>query len=143
MPNEEATQEKFTGEWARMGDLAMQDDEGYFWFKARKDDVIITAGYRVGPTEVENALQRHPAVAMAAAVASPDDIRGDVIKAFIKLTPGYDPSDTLAQDIQDYVKDTLARHEYPRRIEFVDDLPLTTTGKIRRNVLREGENIYP
>lgn len=137
--NPEATQEKFTGEWARMGDLAMQDDDGYFWFKGRKDDVIITAGYRVGPTEVENALQRHPAVAMAAVVASPDPIRGDVIKAFIKFSAGFEPSDELALDIQNFVRTTLARHEYPRKIEFVDDLPLTTTGKIRRNVLRERE----
>jgi acetyl-CoA synthetase len=135
--NPEATREKFTGEWARMGDLAMQDADGYFWFKGRKDDVIITAGYRVGPTEVENALQRHPAVAMAAVVASPDPIRGDVIKAFIRLGNGFYPSDDLAKDVQEFVKATLARHEYPRKIEFVDDLPLTTTGKIRRNVLRE------
>jgi acetyl-CoA synthetase len=137
--NPEATVEKFSSEWARLGDLALQDDAGYFWFKGRKDDVIITAGHRIGPTEVENALMRHPAVAMAAVVASPDELRGDVIKAFIKLTPGQDPTDELASSIQEFVKDTLARHEYPRKIEFVDDLPLTPTGKIRRNVLRERE----
>ena len=141
--NPEATKEKFTGDWARMGDLAMQDEDGYFWFKGRKDDVIITAGYRVGPTEVENALQRHPAVAMAAVVASPDDVRGDVIKAFIKLAGSYAPSDELAREIQDFVKETLARHEYPRKIEFVADLPLTTTGKIRRNILRDQEVTRP
>ena len=137
--NPEATREKFAGEWALTGDLATQDEDGYFWFKGRKDDVIITAGHRVGPTEVEEALLRHPAVAMAAVVAAPDELRGDIIKAFIKLSAGYEPSDALAAEIQDFVKSRLARHEYPRAIAFVDELPLTTTGKIRRNVLRDAE----
>jgi acetyl-CoA synthetase len=137
--NPAATEAKFTGDWARMGDLAFQDDDGYFWFAGRNDDVIITAGHRVGPTEVENALMRHPAVAMAAVVASPDAMRGDVIKAFIVPAMGHLPADDLAAEIQDFVKSTLARHEYPRKIEFVEELPLTTTGKIRRNVLRERE----
>jgi len=137
--NPAATEAKFTGDWARMGDLAVLDNDGYFWFAGRNDDVIITAGHRVGPTEVENALLRHPAVAMAAVVAAPDAMRGDVIKAFIVPAAGHPPTEELASEIQDFVKTTLARHEYPRRIEFVDDLPLTTTGKIRRNVLRERE----
>lgn len=137
--NPQATEEKFDGEWARMGDLASRDADGYYWFHGRKDDVIITAGYRVGPVEVENALLQHPAVAMAAVVASPDPVRGDVIKGFIKLAAGYEPSDDLASDIQNLVRTRLALHEYPRKIEFVDELPLTTTGKIRRNVLRERE----
>lgn len=141
--NPQATEEKFEGEWARMGDLASRDAGGYYWFHGRKDDVIITAGYRVGPVEVENALLRHPAVAMAAVVASPDPIRGDVIKAFIKLAAGFQPSDTLADDIRNLVRSNLALHEYPRKIEFVDELPLTTTGKIRRNVLREQEIAKP
>jgi acetyl-CoA synthetase len=137
--NPQATEEKFDGEWARMGDLASRDADGYYWFHGRKDDVIITAGYRVGPVEVENALLQHPAVAMAAVVASPDPVRGDVIKGFIKLAAGYEPSDDLASNIQNLVRTRLALHEYPRKIEFVDELPLTTTGKIRRNVLRERE----
>ena len=137
--NPGATEARFTGDWARMGDLAVKDDDGYFWFAGRNDDVIITAGHRVGPTEVENALLRHPAVAMAAVVASPDAMRGDVIKAYIVPAMGHLPAEDLAAEIQDFVKSTLARHEYPRKIEFVEELPLTTTGKIRRNVLRERE----
>lgn len=141
--NPQATEEKFDSEWARMGDLASRDSDGYYWFHGRKDDVIITAGYRVGPVEVENVLLRHPAVAMAAVVASPDPVRGDVIKAFIKLADGVQPSDILADDIRNLVRSNLALHEYPRKIEFVDELPLTTTGKIRRNVLREREIATP
>lgn len=137
--NPEATEQKYVGNWALTGDLALQDEDGYFWFKGRKDDVIISAGYRIGPTEVENALLRHPAVAMAAVVASPDELRGHVVKAFIKLGAGHLPSDELAQDIQAFVKATLAMHEYPRKVEFIDELPLTSTGKVRRNALRERE----
>ncbi len=135
----EGTREKFVGEWALTGDLAVQDEDGYFWFKGRKDDVIITAGHRIGPTEIEEALLKHPAVALSAVVATPDDLRGHVVKAFIKPAEGYTPSDRLAAEIQQFVKETLARHEYPREIEFLEEFPLTTTGKIRRTELREKE----
>ncbi len=134
--NPEGTREKFIGDWALTGDLAVQDEEGYFWFKGRKDDVIISAGHRIGPTEIEEALLQHPAVALSAAIASPDELRGNVVKAFIRTAPGYTPSPELAAEIQEFVKENLARHEYPREIEFLDEFPLTTTGKIRRNELR-------
>jgi acetyl-CoA synthetase len=137
--NPEGTREKYAGEWARTGDLGVQDADGYLWFKGRADDVIISAGHRIGPTEIENTLQRHPAVAMAAVVASPDELRGDVVKAFIKLAPGARPGERLKREIQDFVKDTLARHEYPRKIEFVGEFPLTTTGKVLRRELRQRE----
>jgi acetyl-CoA synthetase len=134
--NPEGTGEKFIGDWALTGDLAVQDEEGNFWFKGRKDDVIISAGHRIGPTEIEESLLKHPAVALSAVIASPDELRGNVVKAFIRPAPGYEPSQELAAEIQEFVKETLARHEYPREIEFLDDFPLTTTGKIRRNELR-------
>lgn len=137
--NPQATREKYTGDWALTGDLALQDEDGYFWFKGRTDDVIISAGHRIGPTEVENVLMRHPSVAMAAVVAAPDELRGHVVKAFVTLAAGAAPSDTLAREIQTFVKETLAMHEYPRKIEFIDELPLTPTGKVRRNVLRDRE----
>ena len=137
--NPQGTRDKMAGEWARTGDLGLQDADGYLWFKGRADDVIISAGHRIGPTEIEGTLQRHPAVAMAAAVASPDALRGDIVKAFIKLRPGAVPSARLKSEIQAFVKDTLARHEYPREIEFVDEFPLTTTGKILRRELRQRE----
>ncbi len=137
--NPTGTQEKFVGDWALTGDLAVQDDQGYLWFKGRADDVIITAGHRIGPTEIEGVVQGHFAVALNAVVASPDALRGDIIKAFIKLKPEYQPSEDLKRDIQQYVKDNLARHEYPREIEFIDEFPLTTTGKIMRRELRQRE----
>ncbi len=137
--NPQATREKFIGDRALTGDLAEQDEDGYFWFKGRADDVIISAGHRIGPTEIEGALQRHPAVALAAAVASPDELRGHIVKAFIKLAPGVTPSAELSRQIQDFVKERLARHEYPREIEYLEEFPLTTTGKIRRLELRERE----
>lgn len=137
--NPEATEQKFKGEWACSGDTGCKDDDGYFWFKGRKDDVIISAGYRIGPTEVEESLSKHPAVALAAVVGSPDDIRGSIVKAFVKLASGYAPSDELTQELQQFVKTTLAAHEYPREIEFIDQLPMTTTGKIRRRDLRDLE----
>jgi len=134
--NPAATAEKFKGEWACSGDLGSKDADGYFWFKGRKDDVIISAGYRIGPTEIEENLLKHPAVALVAAVGSPDEVRGSIVKAFIKLAEGCAPSDELARELQQFVKTTLAAHEYPREIEFVDALPMTTTGKIRRMDLR-------
>jgi acetyl-CoA synthetase len=141
--NPRATEEKFAGDWARTGDLAVLDEEGYLWFKGRKDDVIISAGHRIGPTEIEEALLRHPAVALAAVVAAPDALRGSIVKAFIKPAAGIAPGEGLAREIQQFVKENLARHEYPRAIEFVDALPLTPTGKIRRIELRQREWARP
>ena len=114
----------------------MRDDEGNFWFKGRKDDVIISAGYRIGLTEIEESLIKHPGVALSAVIGAPDELRGSVVKAFVKPAAGYAPSDELAREIQEFVKNNLARHEYPREIEFLEEFPLTTTGKIRRNELR-------
>ena len=135
----QATRDKFAGNWLLTGDLAEMDEEGYFWFKSRNDDVIITAGHRIGPVEIENALLAHPAVVLAAVVASPDKLRNDIVKGFIKAAPGYTPSPELAREIQDFVKANLAVHEYPREIEFIDEFPLTTTGKIIRGELRKRE----
>jgi acetyl-CoA synthetase/medium-chain acyl-CoA synthetase len=121
------------------GDRAYRDEQGYFWFVGRADDVIISAGYRIGPFEVESALLTHPAVLESAVVASPDAIRGAIVKAFIKLHPGIGTSDTLVKELQDHVKQVTAPYKYPREIEFVDDLPKTVSGKIRRGELRQRE----
>ena len=129
----------FNGDWYLTGDRAKTDVDGYFWFMSRADDVILSAGYRIGPFEVESALIEHAAVAESAVVASPDDTRGAVVKAYIVLAPGHSPSDTLAQDIQDHVKNVTAPYKYPRKIEFVDALPKTVSGKIRRVELRARE----
>jgi acetyl-CoA synthetase len=137
--NPEASEETFGGEWFHSKDAAMQDEDGYIWYAGRADDVIIAAGYRIGPFEVESACLEHAAVREAAAVASPDEIKGNVVKAFIVLTEGHDPSDELAEDIKRFVRDRLSAYAYPRRIEFVTDLPKTLTGKIRRIELRERE----
>ncbi|MCB1387610.1 MAG: AMP-binding protein [Rhodobacteraceae bacterium] len=125
--------------WYISGDLAHKDDDGYFWYEGRSDDVINTAGYRVGPAEVEGAVMAHPAVRDCAVVASPDSGRGEVVKAFIVLHEGFGPSDALAREIQDFVKRETAPYKYPRRIEFIDELPRTTTGKVRRKDLRDRE----
>jgi len=125
--------------WYISGDLARKDAEGYFWYEGRSDDVINTAGYRVGPTEVEGAVMAHPAVRDCAAVASPDPERGEVVKAFIVLHDGHDPTPALAKEIQDFVKRETAPYKYPRRIEFIAELPRTTTGKVRRKELRDRE----
>ena len=115
------------------------DADGYVWYAGRADDVIIAAGYRIGPFEVESACIEHPAVHEAAAVASPDEVKGNVVKAFIVLAEGYEPSDELATEIQHHVREQLSAYAYPRRIEFTDELPKTLTGKIRRIELREAE----
>jgi acetyl-CoA synthetase len=125
--------------WLRTGDVGRVDDDGYFWFTARDDDVIISAGYRIGPAEIEECIIGHPAVAMAAAVGVPDAVRGEVVKAFVKLAEGCEPSEQLSDEIRQRVRTELAAYEYPREVEFVDDLPLTTTGKIRRRDLRDRE----
>jgi acetyl-CoA synthetase len=137
--NDEAAAETFGGDWFHTKDAATQDEDGYIWYAGRADDVIIAAGYRIGPFEVESACIEHPAVREAAAVASPDERRGSVVKAFIVLADGHEPSDALAGAIKTFVRDRLSAYAYPRRIEFVKDLPKTLTGKIRRIELRERE----
>src|SRR4051794_17913859 len=137
--NDEAARETFGGDWFHTKDAATMDEDGYVWYAGRADDVIISAGYRIGPFEVESACIEHPAVREAAAVASPEERRGNVVKAFIVLSEGHDPSDELAAEISAFVRDRLSQYAYPRRIEFVDDLPKTLTGKIRRIELREKE----
>ena len=135
----EAMKRSFVGDWYLTGDKAYRDDDGYFWFVGRADDLIISAGYRIGPFEVESALIEHPAVAESAVVASPDPVRGEIVKAFIILKPGYVSSDELASSIQQHVRSTTAPYKYPRAIEFVLELPKTISGKIRRVELREAE----
>jgi acetyl-CoA synthetase len=137
--NPEATREDFEGEWFHSKDAAEQDSDGYFWYAGRADDVIISAGYRIGPFEVESTCIEHPAVREAAAVASPDEVKGNVVKAFLVLAEGHEPSDELAEEIKAFVRGHLSAYAYPRKIEFVDDLPKTLTGKIRRIELRESE----
>jgi acetyl-CoA synthetase len=129
----------FGGDWFHTRDVARQDDDGYVWYEGRNDDVIISAGYRIGPFEVESALVAHPKVVEAAAVASPDPLRGHIVKAFVRLLPGTEPSEELAQEIRLFVRGRLSAYAYPRALEFVDDLPKTLTGKIRRIELRESE----
>lgn len=135
--NARATADKFAGEWLVSGDLGAQDDEGYFRYHARTDDVITSAGYRIGPGEVEDCLLKHPAVALAAAVGVPDPVRTEAVKAYVVLKPGYQPGAALAREIQTHVKTRLAAHEYPREVEFIDAMPLTATGKIVRRELRD------
>ncbi len=138
--NEEATKKKMVGkDWWRYGDRAKKDEESYFLFEGRDDDIISSAGYRIGPTEIENCLLQHPAVAQTAAVGSPDETRGEIVKAFIKLNEGYSSSDNLAKELQEHVKKNLAFYEYPREVEFIDAIPMTTTGKIRRIELKQRE----
>jgi len=137
--NPEATAKKFSGEWCRTGDLARRDADGYLWYSGRADDMFKAAGYRIGPSEIENCLVGHPAVANAAVVPSPDETRGNVVKAFIVLAAGVVASATIEDDIRQHVRRHLAPYEYPREIEFIDALPMTTTGKVQRRVLRERE----
>ena len=120
----------------RTGDRVREDEDGYLWFEGRTDDVIISSGYRIGPFEVESALVSHPAVAEAAAVAAPDEIRGQVVRAVVVLRPGHEPSDALARELQEHVKEQTAPYKYPRIVEFADSLPKTTSGKIKRAQLR-------
>lgn len=127
------------GTWLRTRDLAWRDADGYFWYQGRNDDLIKSAGYRIGPAEVEDTLLRHPAVAEAAVVASPDPDRGAIVKAFVRLARGHQGSDTLAAELQAFVKTNLAAYKYPRKVEFVDSFPLTSSGKIRRGELRRRE----
>ncbi len=135
--NDAATRAKFAGDWLLTGDVGRRDPDGYLWYQGRGDDVITSAGYRIGPAEIEDCLLRHPAVAMAAAIGVPDKLRTEVVKACIVLKPGVAPGEQLARDIQDHVRRRLAAHEYPRLVEFLDALPLTATGKVMRRVLRD------
>jgi acetyl-CoA synthetase len=133
----EATREKFIGDWMTTGDQGVTDENGYISFVGRDDDVITSSGFRIGPGEIEDCLIRHPAVALAAAVGKPDAIRTEIVKAFIVLKRTHKPSDALASEIQSFVKTRLSAHEYPREIAFIDDMPMTTTGKVIRRLLRE------
>lgn len=137
--NPQATHDKFVGDWLITGDLGRRDEDGYFWYQGRADDVITSAGYRIGPAEIEDCLMRHPAVAMAAAIGVPDPLRTEAIKAFVVLKPQTVGDEALVRSIQEHVRTRLAAHEYPREVEFVDTLPLTATGKIMRRELRARE----
>jgi acyl-coenzyme A synthetase/AMP-(fatty) acid ligase len=125
--------------WYMTGDRATRDENGYFWFAGRADDVILSAAYRIGPFEVESALLEHEAVAESAVVGKPDPDRGQIVKAFVVVRAGHEPTDELASAIQAHVKRVTAPYKYPREIEFVDELPKTRSGKIRRVELRERE----
>jgi len=139
LDNLEANRESFQNGFYYTGDKACMDEDGYFWFIGRNDDVIKSSGYRIGPFEVESALMEHPAVQESAVVGSPDLIRGMIVKAFIVLKPGYQPSESLVKDIQKHVRNSTAPYKYPRAIEFVSELPKTISGKIQRNILRDQE----
>jgi acetyl-CoA synthetase len=132
----DATARKYTGDWCRTGDLASRDAEGYLWYHGRADDVFKAAGYRIGPSEIENCLVKHPAVANAAVVPKPDAERGNVVKAYVVLSAGFTTSEALVQELQQHVRGLLAPYEYPKEIEFIAALPMTTTGKVQRRVLR-------
>jgi len=134
--NEAATRAKFTGDWWRTGDLATMDADGYLWYGGRADDMFKSAGYRIGPSEIENCLVKHPAVANAAVVPKPDPERGNLVKAYVVLAPGHLQSEGLVAELQQHVRGKLAPYEYPKEIEFIDELPMTTTGKVQRRVLR-------
>jgi acetyl-CoA synthetase len=141
--NPEATQRKYSGDWCRTGDLAVQDADGYLWYRGRADDMFKAAGYRIGPSEIENCLVKHPAVVNAAVVPKPDAERGNIIKAFVVLADGVAldaaARQRLIAELQDHVRGKLAPYEYPKEIEFLDALPMTTTGKVQRRALRDME----
>jgi acetyl-CoA synthetase len=141
--NASATEAKYAGDWCRTGDMARLDDDGYLWYEGRSDDVIKSAGYRIGPAEVESCLIQHPAVAMVAVIGKPDSERGAIVKAFIVLAAGYVASAVLEDDLAQHVRGKLAAYEYPKEFEFVSELPMTTTGKIQRKVLRDQEALKP
>jgi acetyl-CoA synthetase len=133
----DATRDKFIGDWMTTGDQGVMDEDGYFTFVGRDDDVITSAGYRIGPGEIEDCLIKHPAVALAAVVGKPDPVRTEIVKAFVVLKQGHAPSAALAADIQAFVRTRLSAHEYPREIAFIDEMPMTTTGKVIRRLLRQ------
>ncbi len=135
--NREATEAKFLGEWMLTGDQGVADGDGYIQFFGRDDDVITSAGYRIGPGEIEDCLTGHGAVALAAAVGKPDPVRTEIVKAYVVLKDGTEPSAALAEEIKSWVRERLSAHEYPREVEFVDSMPLTTTGKVIRRIFRD------
>jgi acetyl-CoA synthetase len=141
--HDDATRRKYTGDpadsWCRTGDTAVMDEDGYLWYQGRSDDVFKSAGYRIGPGEIENCLVKHPAVANAAVVPKPDRERGALVKAYVVLAPGHAGSGQLVEELQRHVRGQLAPYEYPKEIEFIDALPMTATGKVQRRVLRERE----
>ncbi len=137
--NPQATRDKFVGDWGCTGDQGKMDGDGYLWYQGRSDDLIKSSGYRIGPAEIESCLVKHPAVANAAVIGKPDAARGSIVKAFIVLQPGHPPSENLVEQIQTHVRGRLAPYEYPREIEFIDALPMTTTGKVQRKELRKRE----
>jgi acetyl-CoA synthetase len=137
--NPQATREKFIGDWGCTGDQAKRDEDGYLWYQGRSDDVIKSAGYRIGPAEIESCLVKHAAVLNAAVIGKPDATRGSIIKAFVVLQQGFSPTESLVAEIQSHVRGRLAPYEYPREIEFIDALPMTTTGKVQRKELRKRE----
>ncbi len=137
--DEASTKAKYSGEWCRTGDMAHMDIDGYLWYEGRSDDVIKSAGYRIGPAEVESCLIQHAAVAMAAVIGKPDIERGSIVKAFVVLAAGFEPTAQLEQSLAHHVRGRLAPYEYPKEFEFVTELPMTTTGKIQRKVLRDRE----
>ena len=135
--NPEGTRKKYSGDWCRTGDVAIRDEQGYLWYQGRSDDMFKVAGYRIGPSEIENCLVKHPAVANAAVVPAPDETRGNVVKAYVVLAAGREPSPALVDELQQHVRHHLAPYEVPRLVEFIEALPMTTTGKVQRKVLRE------
>ena len=135
--NPQATKDKFAGDWGLTGDQGKMDEDGYIWYQGRTDDVIKSAGYRIGPAEIESCLIKHPAVANAAVIGKPDETRGAIVKAFIVLQPGQQPGEALEESIRSHVRGRLAPYETPREIEFIDALPMTTTGKVQRKELRK------
>ncbi len=137
--NPQATRDKFIGDWGCTGDQGRMDEDGYIWYQGRSDDVIKSSGYRIGPAEIESCLVKHPAVMNAAVIGKPDAAKGSIVKAFIVLQPGLHPSSALEDEIRQHVRGRLAPYEYPREIEFIAELPMTTTGKVQRKVLRQRE----
>jgi|TARA_B110000967_G_scaffold152470_1_gene156694 acetyl-CoA synthetase len=135
--NVEGTRSKFIGDWCVLGDLGHRDEDGYFWFKARDDDVIISSSYRIGPTEVEECLLLHPAIILAGVIGSPDLVRGEIVKSYVTLAEGYKDTVGLREEIQAFVRKRLSAHEYPRQVRIISEMPLTVSGKIRRVALRE------
>ena len=137
--NEEGTRKKFRGEWLLTGDIGHKDEDGYFWFHGRDDDIISSGSYRIGPSEIEDCIMKHPSVAIVAVIGKPDAIRGEIVKAFVVLKKGHEAGPRTTDEIQALVKERLAAYEYPREIEYVQELPMTTTGKVMRRELRELE----
>jgi acetyl-CoA synthetase len=137
----EETKAHFLGDWMLTGDLAEKDEEGYFTFISRKDDIIISSGYRIGPLEVEDTIIKHESVVEAGVIGVPNETRGEIVKAFVALREGYEPTEDLKRELQEFVKQRLAKYEYPRKIEFIAEIPKTTTGKVRRRDLRKLEGL--